>query len=268
MPGNVTVSEIDWLAVWNEDTQENYGSVLIPNGLNIPPSLTTVHKFVPKLPNCEQLHRRLRVNWEIFGPQITFEIEAQIDENDYVAFGISGSKNSSKMIGSDVIITYMDGLLGYAVDYNVTDIYPCTNVLGLYKGVCPDTKVGAVDNVQIHTYNRENGITRLVMRRNLDTGDEGDTIIEKKGVTYLVWAIGKYNKFKEPRLHHIYPKGDMKVDFGRKASVSSCFDFVDNNEQYMQQKQKPWGPLRIFNQSSTTFYARLGVPADSRGYLG
>jgi len=83
-----------------------------------------LQKHESLLPNCQQLHKRLQVGWEIFGPQITIELVGQIDENDYIAFGLSGSDNQTKMIGSDVAISYMSGHLGVTHDYNITDKYP------------------------------------------------------------------------------------------------------------------------------------------------
>lgn len=38
-----------------------------------------------------------------------------------MAFGISGRDNETTMIGSDTVVVHMDGLLGHAVDYNITD---------------------------------------------------------------------------------------------------------------------------------------------------
>ena len=42
LPGEMTVFEMDWLAVWDDEHQESYGHVNIPEGLNIPPSLAIV----------------------------------------------------------------------------------------------------------------------------------------------------------------------------------------------------------------------------------
>ena len=83
-----------------------------------------IQKHVSRMPNCEQLHQKLQINWEIFGPQITFEIVGQIDRNDYIAFGLSGSKTSTQMIGSDVSVSYLDQHLGYTQDYNITGKFP------------------------------------------------------------------------------------------------------------------------------------------------
>lgn len=83
------------------------------------------------MPNCEQLHQKVQLYWEIFGPQITFQVVAQIDPQDYIALGISGSENSTQMIGSDVAVSYLDGHLGFTHDYNITGKFPvCQKVLG------------------------------------------------------------------------------------------------------------------------------------------
>lgn len=42
------------------------------------------------------------------------------EENEYMAFGLSGSPNGPLMLGSDITIAYVDGHRGYANDYNVT----------------------------------------------------------------------------------------------------------------------------------------------------
>lgn len=128
LPGEITIFEIDWIAIWDEETSENFGSVSLPEGLNIPPSLSVIRRRESRLPNCEQLHKNVQLSWEIFGPQITFEMSGQIGSNDYMSFGLSGSKTSSSMIGSDVAISYMDGHIGFTHDYNITDKFPVSMI--------------------------------------------------------------------------------------------------------------------------------------------
>lgn len=101
-------------------------------------------KHTQTLPNCIQLHKRFQVSWEIFGPQITVQLAGQVskynrnfplspsylpsylryrltpDDDEYMAFGLSGSETSSQMEGADVAVAYVDGTRGYAVDYNIT----------------------------------------------------------------------------------------------------------------------------------------------------
>ena len=227
LPGNLTIFDIDWLAIYDSNEQENFGSVLIPSHLSIPPALVSLIKYESRLPQCEQLHRDIQLNWEIFGPQITFELVARIHPNDYIGFGISGSDNSSQMIGADVAISYLEAHLGFTNDYNLTDRHPCVSLReNEFRGVCPDVKVNGVENYQIHTFTRENGLTKITFRRNLmNTGDEGDKVFKTTGATYIIWAVGRLNKFKEPRYHHMYSKGDVKIEFGRKIS-KNCFQFV------------------------------------------
>lgn len=47
-----------------------------------------------------------------------------MDEDEYLAFGISGSPDTSQMLGSDVAIAYIDGYRGFATDYNITALAP------------------------------------------------------------------------------------------------------------------------------------------------
>jgi len=227
LPGNLTIFDIDWLSIFDMTEKENYGSVIIPSHQSVPPSLVSLVKYESRLPQCEQLHRDIQLNWEVFGPQITFELVARISSNDYIGFGLSGSENASQMIGADVSISYLEAHLGYTFDYNITDRHPCVSLQNNeYRGVCPDTKVGGVENYQVHTYTRENGLTKITFRRNLmNTGDEGDKVFKTTGSSFIVWAVGRLNKFKEPRYHHMYSKGDMKIEFGRKI-MKNCFQFT------------------------------------------
>lgn len=154
--------------------------------------------------------------------------------------------------------------------------------------MCPDTKVGGVDNFQVNLFERQDSLTRITFRRNLqNTGDEGDRVIDKSRATFIVWAIGKLAGDKRPGFHHIYPKHDQSIVFGRKPQ-KNCFHFTNTAKRaestvselagsstsvgYFSQTSsllsKPWGPLRLLNRSMTTFYARIGDAGGLRGYYG
>lgn len=45
LPGDMTVFNIDWLSIFDVKTKTSYGSVIIPDGLNVPPSLVKVINF-------------------------------------------------------------------------------------------------------------------------------------------------------------------------------------------------------------------------------
>lgn len=42
LPGDLSIFEIDWISIFDLETNENFGSVLITDGLNVPPSLTKI----------------------------------------------------------------------------------------------------------------------------------------------------------------------------------------------------------------------------------
>ena len=114
------------------------GHVIIPDGINVPPSLAEVIDPEVQLPNCQMLHSNLQVAWSVFSPSMTIQLIANIDvDKEYVGFGFS-PKGSSQMVGSDVAIAYIDGLLGFVDDYNITAKSPCSGILGVKKGVCRD----------------------------------------------------------------------------------------------------------------------------------
>lgn len=66
----------------------------------------------------------MQISWEIFGAQITIQLAGQVDEDEYMAFGLSGSNTQSQMLGSDVAIAFVDGHRGFATDYNITALTP------------------------------------------------------------------------------------------------------------------------------------------------
>jgi len=74
--------------------------------------------------HCVQLHKKLQLSWQVFGPQITIRLAGQIDEDNYMAFGFSGSEEMPEMLGADIALTYIDGFRGQAIDYNITDKSP------------------------------------------------------------------------------------------------------------------------------------------------
>ncbi|KAI4491509.1 PREDICTED: protein Skeletor, isoforms B/C [Polistes canadensis] len=264
LPGEMTVFNVDWLSVFDVKTKSNYGSIIIPDGLNVPPSLVKVVKHTQSLPNCVQLHKRYQVSWEIFGPQITIQLAGQVAEDEYMAFGLSGSESSSQMEGADVTIAYMDGTRGYATDYNITAKAPCGKVLGQYKGVCKDELLGGQDSNQMYTAIRENGINIVTYRRTLNSSDAGDKEYPTDRPVYVIWALGRLDENKEPNFHDFYPKGDLKLELNRQEPENTCMDFTENNDKLVI----PWDKAEIFDRSIRTFKATIGPSGGKKGYRG
>lgn len=78
LPGKKSFFDVNWFSIYNVRENRNYGSILIPGGLNIPPALVSVIDYDDSLPNCEQLHKNFQLSWEVFGPQITFQLSGLI----------------------------------------------------------------------------------------------------------------------------------------------------------------------------------------------
>lgn len=264
LPGELTIFDIDWFSIFDVESKQNLGSVIVPDGLNVPPSLVKVVPYKNSLPNCMQLHKDLQVGWEIFGPQITIQLAGQVAEDEYMAFGLSGSTERSSMIGADVTVAYIDGYQGFAHDYNITAKAPCGKVLGQYKGVCKDQLLGGTPDNQLHTAARDNGINVITYRRILISSDHGDKEYPTEGFSYMIWAIGRLNNNKDPMFHDLYPKGDIKLELNGKEKENSCFSFTRSQENF----REPWDKSQIFDHKIRTFTAMLGPSGGKRGYQG
>lgn len=290
LPGVVSIADIRWFSIYDKKRRRDFGHVIVPEHINVPPSLSEIIDVDPDLPNCQMLHSNLAVAWSVFAPSITITLTGNIAEDEYMAFGVS-KPGDSKMVGSDVAVAYIDGLLGHVDDYNITARSPCTGVLGVNRGVCPDLKahVGGTSDNQIQTFRRDNGITTLTYRKTLNNAnDRGDNEINENGLTSIVWAIGRLaqpggsKSSKEPSFHHTYPKRHIQLNFGRNGEGNNCVPFVkkasymmsrkkfqDNNElTFTTKRNKSWGPHRHNDFSLRTFDARLGPPGGAKGYSG
>ncbi|KAJ8970089.1 hypothetical protein NQ314_001400, partial [Rhamnusium bicolor] len=262
LPGDLTIFDIDWFSIFDHDTKQNLASIIIPEALNVPPSLVKIIPHKNDLPNCLQLHKDFQVSWEIFGPQITIQLAGQIAEDEYLSFGISGSNENSQMIGADVAVAYIDGYRGFATDYNITALTPCVKVLGQYKGVCKDDVVGGQDSNQMNTAVRENGVNIITYRRQLISPDPGDKEFPAEGSIYVVWGIGKLDENMEPAFHDLYSKTDIKIEMSPKEPHNNCVSFTRSKPE----PREPWKKGQIFDKTIRVFKAYIGPSGAKKGY--
>ncbi|VEN38129.1 unnamed protein product [Callosobruchus maculatus] len=239
LPGDITIFNIDWFSIFDHESKRSLASIIIPEALNVPPSLVKIIPHKNELPNCLQLHRDFQVSWEIFGPQITIQLAGQIAENEYLSFGISGSDERSQMIGADVAVAYIDGYRGFATDYNITALTPCVKVLGQYKGVCKDELVGGQDSNQMNTAVRENGINIITYRR---------TLISHENM--------------EPAFHDLYSKTDVTIQTSPKEPQNNCFAFTKSKAILGE----PWKKGQIFDKTIRVFNTYIGPSGGKKGY--
>jgi len=269
LPGSRTIFEIDWLAVYNTETRQSLGHVIIPEALNVPPSLIKVMNHDPGLPNCMMLHKNLMVAWDSFPPQLTITLAGHIADDEYMAFGLSGEQGKSVMTGGDVVVAYMDEYLGHADDYNLTARSVCHTVLGQRGGACHDELLGGINSAQLHSASKKDGVTQITYRKTFSNlGDPGDIPIPEDELVSVIWAIGKMaevrHRVKEPSFHHTYTRKHTQIDFTSKDKVNTCFALTSNRED----TNTPWFINPIFNPSKRLFSARLGPAGGKKGYSG
>jgi len=271
LPGEITVFNIDWIAVYNIEQKKNLGHVIIPEGLNIPPALVEVISHKSGLPNCVMLHKNLMVSWEAFPPQLTMQLAGYIGKDEYMAFGVSGKQGESVMTGGDVAVAYMDQYLGHVDDYNLTAKSVCHTVLGQEGGACRDSRLGGQDSNQLMSAEQINGVTAITYRKTFSTlGDLGDIEISSEGPTSVIWAMGKLSerahRDMEPSFHHTYSREHVALEFGvgRSEPYQDCFAFTSDRGDHVT----PWRIPPIFDPTKRSFTARLGPSGGKRGYSG
>lgn len=261
LPGDLSVQTVNWLAVYDVKTSEVLGSVILHDDLNVPPSLVHITPHSNTMPQCEQLHRDLQLSWSVFGDQVTIEVAVRMGLDEYVAFGMSGSAEIPKMIGGDAVMLHRDTYLPYANDINMTSYFPCTELLKQKKGVCLDEEVGGIQDYQIMSSTREDGVSIFTYRRRLITADSGDIPYIAKGPAMIIWAIGRLDEDRKPTMHHAWSKVAQPLDFGRLSS-KNCFSFTHD----LNKKISPWEGVMLTDPNTEEFTARLGPDGGPRGY--
>lgn len=89
-------------------------------------------------------------------------LTAKIREDQYIAFGLSGSEGKPEMIRGDVaVVWYNENTKEFhADDYYMSDNTQCDG----NKGVCPDERVGGKNDVVLLHGERKNGVTSGELR--------------------------------------------------------------------------------------------------------
>ncbi|XP_050707781.1 protein Skeletor, isoforms B/C-like [Eriocheir sinensis] len=264
LPGDLTVFTVDWLAIYDITEDRVLGSIIIPEELNVPPSLVEIIPHTNAMPNCEQLHRDMMVSWDVYADQITVELAGQVGEDDYMAFGMSGSPTEPKMDGGDVAVVHMDGYLGSLRDYNLSSYMPCTKLLEQHKGVCDDEKVDNKQDYQEFSSKRENGLNIFTFRRRLGTPDPGDIPYPDKGEAMIIWAMGHLDHNREPTMHYAWSKYKQPIEFTRKATERKCFAFTRAREE--KPKLRGWKRFHLADPAAKEFNATIGPDGGPRGY--
>uniref|UniRef100_A0A182ISD3 DOMON domain-containing protein n=1 Tax=Anopheles atroparvus TaxID=41427 RepID=A0A182ISD3_ANOAO len=279
LPGNLTVYDIDWLAVWCVEYRHNFGHVYIPKDLDVPPALgqtkiatTTTSSSVvtqgttrPTNVNCKELLRgKLNVMWEVMDDYVVIELIGRIQEDQYMAFGISGTHGRPQMIGADVVVAFYDRRQRRfrAEDYYMSSLAQCDGKLG----VCPDERIGGKNDVEILSGDRSHGVTKIKYRRLLQTNEAvNDRAYPLDRQISVIAAIGPLNSRDEANAHsHTGTEvtvDDLQIDFSSKND-HTCTDALDS--YVAEDGPEPWPARTILGERTIT--ARIGPTGGKRGY--
>ncbi|XP_058057162.1 protein Skeletor, isoforms B/C [Anopheles bellator] len=268
LPGNLTVYDIDWLAVWCVEYRHNFGHVYIPRDLDVPPALGQTKIAGTSKPtnvNCRELIRgRLNVMWEVLDDYIVIELIGRIAEEQYMAFGISGSHGHPQMVGADVAVAFYDRRQRRfrAEDYYLSSLAQCDGKLG----VCPDERIGGKNDVEILSGDRSHGVTRIKYRRLLQTNEAvNDRAYPLDRQVSVIAAIGPLNSRDEANSHtHTgtdVTVDDVQIDFSSKND-HTCTDALDSYRE--EDGPEPWPTRMILGERVIT--ARIGPTGGKRGY--
>ncbi|XP_041985396.1 protein Skeletor, isoforms B/C [Aricia agestis] len=262
LPGGRTAFDVNWLAIWDARAQRPLASTLVPDGLSLPPSAARAHPHRAALPHCRQLHRDLHVAWEVFGGQVTLQLAAQIDPDEYIAFGISGSEEGAVMLGADVAVARWDAATqrGLATDYNITALAPCVRVLGRWTGVCRDDLIGGQDNNQVFSAARDAGLTVVTYRRSLQPAEEMDRAWSVDGV-WAVWAVGGVDAEGEPAYHRLRGGAKLTLQPPVGRPENDCVPFVIGERA----KVPGWDRASLSDPALRVFRFALGPAGGARG---
>ncbi|XP_048522667.1 protein Skeletor, isoforms B/C isoform X2 [Dendroctonus ponderosae] len=269
LPGTMTVYDIDWLAVWCVKFRHNFGHVMIPKDLDVPPALgqtkiSTTTTTVPPAPNnCREfLDKRLQVRWIMKGDRVEITLSARIGDDKYMAFGLSGDNNKAQMIGADITVVFFDKDLRSfrAEDYYISHLSQCDGK----SGVCPDERIGGRNDVSVLHGDRTNGVLTIKYSKPLHTNEAiNDRPIPESDPVSVIAAFGPLNNRTEANAH-------TRKDRTDTDSQINFSDLNDNQCTLTVENLPPedgilsWPPAKIIGEN--TFYVKIGPTGGAKGY--
>ncbi len=226
---------------------------------------TTTTTQRPKSTNCKEIiDGKLQVQWEIQEDYLVIELFGRIQEEQYMAFGLSGANGRAQMKGGDVVVAFYDRskLAFRCEDYYLSHLSQCDGK----NGVCPDERIGARNDAILLHGERKKGVTYIKYKRLLQTNDPAyDIPIPTDREVSVIAAIGPLNSGYEANAHSHNGQDitveDIRIDFSSKDEHSCPSSLYDRKDE---QTVKPW-PTRILS-GENTITARIGPTGGKRGY--
>ncbi|NIN52846.1 MAG: hypothetical protein GTN80_07135 [Nitrososphaeria archaeon] len=137
---------------------------------------------------------KLTINWRSDDEYLYMALKSQT--SGWVAIGF---EPSVRMKDADMIF----GLVKEG-KVTVLDLYS-TGVTGPHP---PDEQLGGTNNIVEYGGKEENGFTTIEFKRKLDTGDEYDNSLTKKGDVSFIWAVADTD---DSTMKHNIARGSGKI---------------------------------------------------------
>ncbi|XP_076043060.1 DM13 and DOMON_DOH domain-containing protein skeletor isoform X2 [Oratosquilla oratoria] len=283
LPGDLTVFDIDYLSVWCQSFYVDFGHVILPKNLKVPPSLKMLDVAPQTKLNCEVLKDdlALEVRWAVAGESIVMQLVGRVQDGEYMSFGLSGQLERSQMVGGDVVVGWLDQATGkgVALDYHLGLKAQCQGG----QGSCPDNKIeGSTNNVRLLNAALINSFTMLTFQRPLRAVDPAtDKMIYTNMSQAVIWAVGPVNSQGDTSYHTHRLNGNMLVDFGRNPSWNCPLPENSGAAPAVPQKRperptpapvapptSPWfiPPIPCYEPEDGVFYAQIGPTGGKNGY--
>jgi len=200
--------------------------------------------------------RALQLSWNLDTTTAHFELAGDLDEGQYMSFGVSGNENIMAMVGGDVAVVFMDGDRAVGFEYNLQSKIDC--VRG--QGVCRDNQkdLTSIEGSVV------NGITRIAYKRLFETGDETDSILQVDSNQQFIWAMGNTLKesFTGRRPLHHDDRGGIQLNLGSAVSDCEGISLPDYPCDDLD-VEEPWYRPPV---TATTLSLSIGPCGGSRGY--
>ncbi|XP_026678784.1 protein Skeletor, isoforms B/C [Diaphorina citri] len=275
LPGNLTVYDIDWLAMWCVQYRHNFGHVMIPRDLDVPPALgqtkitppwwykptsstTETPEDLDQVTNCREfLNERMQVQWSLKEDYVQIKLSAVIRDDQYMAFGLSGEE------GRSTLVNFGDIFIPPNLDV------PRPRVLPEFKRLAHGLRSGNITILDARTfyipnlhYDGAGPDAYFWVGNGSEPSPLGIKVPNEIGRTVIA-AIGPLNSRKEANAHAIPDKTveDIKIDFSSTNDHSCVVSLTDVPED---PSLEPWTPAVITHE--TMFTARIGPTGGKRGY--
>ncbi|OTF71977.1 Skeletor, isoforms D/E-like protein [Euroglyphus maynei] len=249
LPDTKTVYDFDWLGIWCEEFQLDFGHVHIPQHIRVPPSPAMLGLKPEAKLNCEVFDdlRGFEMRWIFDGDDIVIQLVGRMLPNEYMAIGWARDDTRSSMIGADALVAWIDAAgKGHAKDYYISAKEPCVG----QHGVCPDLNhPGATDSITLLHAAVINGFRMITVKRpQLGVDERFDQHVYSDGQQAIVWAYGPLNSRNQLSYHTNHQYGNRYVDFAR----SPQWNCPSPDQALMQQRK--WQQLiaSASNSSQTT----------------